>query len=350
MDKNYGIMSSVLVASSLATTSLHAATTCAEYSFIYNKTFDLGDGEGMETRQCNETNFKKGDAVFSKMQGMVKAGQHQQARKELARALSVNADVEYSKLQANAELCVRPSQAKSFETLVQQIGKNIAADAERAGNMHGAIDTAVTYCLYDEAARMHLILAEKKPTNIDAVRDAYAFGKKHQNNALTGKVRQIATNTSNSYLTEENNFFKTNMYNSYLLEQAISLLNAVDDKSGKDNVIKKAESRGDELAKQDNCRVLDSAIEYYKIAGNSKKIPPLKSRALKIGENLEKQGNLKPATVCYKTADADAKSSKLSDVIEVQSQKEQEKSEKNEKSRKEKFNKEQDDLEKELQL
>jgi len=38
MDKNYGIVSSVLVASILATTSLHAATPCAEYSFIYNKT------------------------------------------------------------------------------------------------------------------------------------------------------------------------------------------------------------------------------------------------------------------------------------------------------------------------
>ncbi|MDQ1362993.1 MAG: hypothetical protein QG652_853 [Pseudomonadota bacterium] len=349
MNKSYGRIFSILAAV-IAASPLQAAIKCDPYTFIYRSAFELGDGEGMETRQCNEANFNKGDATLKKLQDMVKAGHPQQAHKELERALSVNHEVEYRKWQANAEICVRPAQIKSFENLIQEIGKKMAAESERAGKTQQAIATNIHYCLHDEAARIHLAQAEKKPANTQAVRDAYAFGKQYARNPLMQNIRQIASTASNQYLTEENNFFKSNIYNSHLLEQAIKLHEAVEDKSGKDNIIKKAGLRGDELGRQDNCRILESAIGYYDVADNEKMISAIRNKAMKIGEGLEKQGNLKAAAACYETADAEEKSGKLRHAVEAESEKEQEKTKKNEKSRQEKFNREQDDLEKELQL
>jgi hypothetical protein len=350
MDKTHGIIASVLVISSLTATATQAAATCNQYAFIYSNTFTLGDGEGMETHQCNEKNLVNGDLAFTKLQEMIQAGQNRQARKQLDTYRNVNVSTEYIKFKPDAEMCVRPAKARAFESLMQQLGKNLAAEHERAGKPQAAIDTDVAYCLYDDAARIHLALAGKKPVYPATVGQAYQFGKAHNNNALMSKLRQIVSSTSNEYLAQEKNFYKSSIYNASLFTQALDLYNKVEDTNASNSLIKQSEARGDELAKQDNCRVLTAARDYYSVSNQNNKIQSVKNKAMKIGDDLEKKGNLKAAADCYNLAEADNKSQKLLQILEKQNVKQQAVIEKQESSRKQKFTREQDDLEKELGL
>ena len=128
--------------------SSQAASNCKQFAFIYQTSFIQGDGEGMQSHNCKETNFNVGDNLYSKMQSLTSAGKQDQALKELDRVLAINNNaVDDKSYQANAEICVRPSQKKSFEQLMQQIGKQKAAALERTSKHHEAINTDIDFCL-----------------------------------------------------------------------------------------------------------------------------------------------------------------------------------------------------------
>ena len=349
MEQPYRVMLSALVATILVTTDIQAAS-CPQYSFIHRTSFEQGDGEGMETHQCKEANFNKGDALLKKMQGMANAGQHQQARNELDRALAVNNDVEFNKFRVGDEICVRPAQKQSFESFMQQLGKKFAANAERTGKLDDAINIDVNYCLYDDAARIHLTAADKPGGDTNALKNARSFGKQYTHKSFHDKLHAIAGKQSQMHIDREKKFFSTSAYNPGFLGQAMAILDAVDDTTGKTRVAKLAETRGDDLARQNSCRILTFANEYYKIASQDTKIKALKTKALKIGADLEKQNNTNAAGVCYELAGDDSKASKMQQATDARAEKAEATLQKNEPARKTKFSKEQDDMEKELGL
>jgi hypothetical protein len=339
-----------LVAILLATTTLQAAESCKQFSFIYRTSFEQGDGEGMETHQCKESNFSKGDTLFKKMQGMLNADQPQQARQELERALAVNENVDFNKFKVNEELCVRPAQKKPFETLMQQLGKKFSANAENRGKLNDAININMRYCLYDDAARVHLIAAEKDSGDASALKFAQSFSKQYSSKSFNDKLQSIASKQSQAYIDRENKFFKTSSYSPMFLGQAVGIMDAVEDTAGKSKITKLAESRGDELATQNSCRILTIAREYYQIAHQDNKIKTLKTKAMKIGTDLEKQNNTQAASVCYELAGDDSRADKMQQATEAKAEKAEAALQKNEPARKAKFSKEQDDMEKELGL
>jgi hypothetical protein len=349
MEQPYGVMLLTLVATLLVTTGIQAAS-CPQYSFIHRTSFEQGDGEGMETHQCKEANFNKGDALLKKMQGMANAGQHQQARKELDRALAVNNDVEFNKFRVGEEICVRPAQKQSFESFMQQLGKKFAANAENTGKLDDAININVNYCLLDDAARLHLILAEKQISDARSLKNAQAFSKQYTNKTFREKLLAIANNRGKELVERENRFFKTAAYNPMFFGQAIDVFEAVEDTASKNRIAKLAETRGDELAVQNSCRILTSANEYYEIANQDKKIIALKGKALKIGADLEKQNNTRAAAVCYELSGDESKSEKMQQATDAKTEQAEAAMQKNEPARKAKFSKEQDDMEKELGL
>jgi hypothetical protein len=339
----------LIVATLLVTTDIQAAS-CPQYSFIHRTSFEQGDGEGMETHQCKEANFNKGDALLTKMQGMANAGQHQQARKELDRALAVNNDVEFNKFRIGEEICVRPAQKQSFESFMQQLGKKFAANAESTGKLDDAINIDVKYCLLDDAARLHLIQAEKQTGDTRSLKNAQAFSKLYTNKTFREKLLAIANHRGKELVERENRLFKTAAYNPMLFSQAIDVFETIDDTASKNRIAKLAEARGDELTAQSNCRILSSANEYYEIANQDKKIKALKEKALKIGADLEKQNNTSAAATCYELAGDDSRSEKMKQATAANSEKAEAAMQKNELARKAKFSKEQDDMEKELGL
>lgn len=349
MNRKYGLLLTACMLTLGTTPVLQAATPCKQFSFIYQSSFVLGDGEGMETHSCKESNYAVGDATFKKMQGMVNANQPDQARKELDRVLAVNHEVEYRYYKPNAELCVRPAQAKAFENLMQQIGQKKTAALERSNKYQDAIETSINYCLDDDAARIHLMLAEKNVGDTRALKSAYSFGKRYNNKTYHDKLLAIAGKQSKNHIDSENRFFTATAYNPMLLDQAVAILESVDDKAGMNRVVKLAESRGDELIKFDSCRMLNFASEYYKTARHETKLKALRAKASRMAAAMEKQ-NTRAAAECYELAGDESRAEKMHQATADREQQAEAAMQKNEPARKAKFDKEQQDLEKELGL
>jgi len=344
-----------------------AANTCEQnkFSFIYDKSFVTGDGEGMEDHACKESNFRHGDEAYQKVKALADAGKYQQAERAV---YSFRATPETSKWSPDMEVCVRPSLEKPLRALVEDVVKHDADAAEKAGRLAESIRIHDEYCHFAEAARVHVVRVKgatfrdggfnPNDSNDREYKDAYAYNRAHPFDNLRKALREVASDRVEQHRKiEEKRFtagppkgsFMPGFYVPENLEHALDWLPyAGDDGSQKKAIMAFAEKRGDTIFPQEGCQNLDSTIAYYKISGNQAKVKQATARGVSVGELYEKRGAYPAAAKCYEAAGDRDKAAHIEEVAGAQREQKAAEYEKSEKVRQKKFSKEQDDLEKEL--
>jgi hypothetical protein len=337
--------------------SPQAAETCEQqtFGFIYEKSFDIGDGEGMGTHACNETNFRHGDAAYKKMKSLADAGKYPQAEAVIGKGELARADGDNPNWKPDDADCVRPSMEKPFLALMMQIGQGRSDALEKRGDLLQAIRTHDAYCQFSESARIYTLRVKSAPfdrfgySHEQEFQDAYAYSKVHPFDSFIKELREIAAARAAKFRKLENELFQPTLYAPVNLEYALEWLPyAGDDGSQKKTIMTLAGQRGDMLASHEGCNDLGPTIEYYKIAGNQTKARQATAKAMRLSESFEKQGAYPAAAKCYAAAGAQDKAAHAEDMANAKREQNAATYEKNEQSRKEKFSKDQDDLEKEL--
>lgn len=353
MRKLHWIIGSVVASMSWAGT-VQAAETCelTKFDYIYNKTFTSGDGEGMETYTCKESNFRHGDSVYQEVKALAGAGKYKEAE---TGAYSTRVTEETSTWNPENEVCVRPSLEKPFRTLVDQIAKHNADAAEKAGELAAAIRIHDSYCQFAEAARGHVIRVKGAQfqqhgySQEREFQEAYAYSKAHPFESFIKELRQVAASRVERFRQIEEKFFAPYMYAPKNLVYAIEWLPyAGDDGSQKKAIMAFSERRGDTLAPPEGCNNMGPTIEYYKISSNQQKVKQATAKAMQMSAGFEAQGAYPAAAKCYEAAGAQDKAAHAEEMGNAKREQNAEAYEKNEKTRKEKFSKDQDNLEKEL--
>lgn len=339
-----------MAAAVLASFSAQAATTCPAFEFIYQQKFDYGDGEGFATHSCKETNFKIGDKVHDTVQEAVKSGQAQRAQAELSKALATNQCVTERTCKPDSEMCVRPALQKSFQSVLEQLGKQKAATMEKEARYADAIKTNNQYCMHDESTRIYRARIKAQPLDKNFHQQAVDFATGRADKTLLTELQQTATANTKKLIADENRIFSAGLFAASMFSEALQWVPNTGNNKLITEIMTLADKRGDTLIARDGCLPIEPAIDYYEVAGQTNKIIQAKSRALKFGEQFEKEGSLPAAASCYDAADADAKQNAVSKKVEARREKQEVQNQKSEKVRKEKFTKEQDDLEKELGL
>lgn len=345
-----------------------AAETCEQnrFGFILDNTFTLGgDGEGMETHPCSESNYGHGDSLYKKVKALADAGKADEAKatveKELeeADAQAEGGEDEYGRSiarQPDKAVCVRPSLEKGFLALMGNIAQQRADKAEKAGRLVDAIRIHDESCQFAEAARIHAARVKAAPLQGNGYsqgesefKDAWAYSRAHPFDNLKKTLREVATSRADHFHKAEAKMFAPGMYQpEYLAREIEWLPYAGDDGSRKKAVMALAEQRGDALAKDEGCLNMASTLEYYRISGNQAKVKQATAKAMALSEDYEKKGAYPAAAKCYEAAGAKDKAAHAEELAGAEREQKAAEYEKKEKVRQKKFSKEQDDLEKEL--
>lgn len=308
---------------------------------------------GEDGSVCYQADAEEDDAYLKKAEAMINAGQ-------LKKAFDV-AD------KGTPHGCLKNGLERRFAIILRTY-KKLGQQAEKAGKFHEAFNyyyypskhyfSNGTFREHEkqysevDAQRAMLAYARSKANNTDVITEAVRYFEAWENKPPQYKeVIALAEHGGKQQLKKENKEFSAKKYS-----QAFELLKKAQKwfelTKNEQPVHIRAKQRVDNLLAQTSYNAIEQAMNYTDIVylGNNYKqsYAAARSRADKLGVEAERNGNLGLAERFYSLAGDDAKhDAVMKKQSAMQERKEQEK-EQAEMKRQEKFNKDQNTLEKEL--
>jgi hypothetical protein len=232
------------------------------------------------------------------------------------------------------------SDGRRLEALKKRVAKAVAADAEATGSLDDAFDWYSRAQSWSDAGRMQRKLVDSRPDDVDTVSRAIDFFVQQSDAVQEKAIRaHAAKNVEKALAEEEKQFASAGRDSLQALDRAMNWTYYA--RTGEDLVRARAASRGDVLAKEDGRKFLELALAYYDRAEKPDEAEKVRSKARGLARRHESEGAGQLAADYYTIAGDDGKA----DAVRNQTEKRQAAVEE---TRKKTFQKEQDDLEKEL--
>ncbi len=248
----------------------------------------------------------------------------------------------YAALNEFDSMCLAREPGKRHESMRKRIGLQLGQQEEKQNRLGAAFDWYKDSGNGDEADRVKTKQVNATPRDRNLVSGAIDHFKYKDNNARVAELRQLAAKNVDLELAAEDKAFAARKESFEELESAQGWLYYVVDGAGK-KVRERAEQRGDTLLKEDIVRHLENANRYFGLADAKQKEKALKKKAMRLGQEAEKRGEVNQAAGFYSLADESDKGNALQKRADAENKKVEEK-------RQKKFSKDQDDLEKQLGL
>lgn len=229
---------------------------------------------------------------------------------------------------------------RRVDALRQRVGKALGGEEEKNGRLEKAFNWYSQARLDADADRVRLLQVKAKPEDPAVFSTVYEHFKYREAEATLKDLRAIAAKNADKMLAEEERAFAARKESFQELEIAGAWLRYLGDDQLK-RIADRAEKRGDMLAENDGYSVLERALRYYGIADKPRKTRQVQDKALRLADGYAKTGETTTAVRFYSLAGAEDKAMDLEKRTEQAKQKK-------EGQRQEQFQKEQDDLEKEL--
>jgi len=274
---------------------------------------------------CSSEEHRAADAAFQRAQAAEAAG-------DAARALALARD-------GNVTFC---ADGRSVQALVSRVTLRLGKDAEAAGNSARAFDYFVSGGHLAEARRIALSRLRAAPADRSLAESMLAFMR---SNDLADGVALILDNVraqAERLLAEEAKAFTVRTPHRELLQSALEWLRLAGDEHPA-SVRKRASERGDQLAALDYPYALQQAIAYYEMADRADGEAAVRAKARMLAEQKEGSDGWAEAVELFQIAGDAGRAEALE-------QKRRAQAERSEETRKQKFEAEQEDLEKELGL
>ena len=302
----------------------------------------LATGAARADDVCTAAEYQAGEADLARAQAAEAAGN---AAEALRIALNVRGCVDDESAQRN--LIVRNS---------HQLGQA----AEAAGNLEAAFDYyngAIIYEQYENpkpfdvlanARRVALARIEAAPTDRQLASQVLQFMNYHQLADGVDEILRHIDAQARRVLAEEERVFTINVPQKELLTEvedwlAAAILTGVPELDGKTRAALMARylARGDQFAALDYHTALERALYYYEDAERADKQESVRAKARQLADQRAAGDNWAEAARLYELAGDTDKAQALTERREASAAEQ-------EAERKEKFQAEQDDLEKEL--
>ncbi len=271
------------------------------------------------------TKQPKADAQLKKAQELQKAGKSREAH---AAASQVDMD------------CV--GNMNAVDALKKSAAGVIAADEEQKARYAEAFDWYRRADRATDAGRMQRKLVATKSDDINTVAKAISYFHDIGDAAGEKDMRAHAMkNVDNALAAEEKQFASVGKNSLDALGKARDWSNYAD--AGKARAMARADQRGDTLAAEESRTFLELALNYYGFAEKKDKQQKLRDKARGLGDRAAAKGETELAVGYYHIAGENDKAQALRKRGEQQQAQTEE-------ARKKQFSKEQDELEKELDL
>jgi len=228
---------------------------------------------------------------------------------------------------------------KAAEAMLKRLSKQLGINAEASGDLENAFNYFARGGWFDDAQRVGLKQLAAAPADFELASRLMSFMQQHEFQGGADKVRESARLQAQQLLAEEQRAFAVRGPRLDLLKKTQDWLQLGGDPIGP--VVERALQRGDSYLALDYAYALEQALDYYDFAGREDKIAEVRAKARKLADQLANGDNWAAAVQLYQIAGD-------SDQAEQLEARRQADATATEETRKEEFQKEQDDLEKEL--
>jgi hypothetical protein len=225
--------------------------------------------------------------------------------------------------------------------MIGRLGRLLGERAEKAGKLDEAFQWFSESGHPDDADRVAMKRVDRKPDDRQVFQRAFCYFTGRRAEPYLARMRDIASRNAAAALADEEKAFAAREESMEELTRARSWLLYADPETVKTRA--RAVQRGDALAREEGRRHLQTAIEYYRFAGDAKKERAVRDQARAQGEAAQARGEAKLAADWFRIAGDDARAGEVAKSAEASQ-------EKTEKKRQKQFKKETDALEKELGL
>lgn len=273
---------------------------------------------------CSPEDRREGRAAYDRARAADKAGRVEAA---------------YRDARVAAGICGHDQ--KGSEEMVHRLGRVLGERAEKAGKLDEAFDRFSESGHAADADRVMMKKVDARPADHALFQNALGYFKNRGAEPYLARMRDIASRHVAAALADEEKAFAARQESIEELQRARGWLGHVDPEYAKTRA--RAVQRGDALAREEGRRHLQTAIEYYRFAGEAKKEKAVRDRARAQGEAALARGEGKLAADWFDVAGDGVRAGEVAKAAEAQQ-------EKAEKKRQKKFKKETDALEKELGL
>jgi hypothetical protein len=230
---------------------------------------------------------------------------------------------------------------KTAEALVRRVSEKLGRKAEADGDLKAAFNYFNTGGFPDDARRVGLKQLAAAPGNFSLCSDLLVFMQENGFAEGAAAVRENARQQAQELLSEEERTFAVRNPQKDLLEKARNWLQLAGEPVAP--VEARAVQRADGYLALDYAFALQQAMEYYEFAGRSDKIEAVRAKARRLADQLADGDNWAAAVELYQIAGDSERAEELAARRQASAAETEE-------ARKEEFQKEQDDLEKELDL
>lgn len=232
--------------------------------------------------------------------------------------------------------------ADGLGAVLKRTATAIGSEEEKKARFQEAFDWYQSAGSSADSARMQRKLVQTKPEDTNVIRVAIDFFKRAGDSASEKETRAIALkNLERALADEEKNF-------NGVAGDTLSDLGRARDwaryaGSGEDRAVARAEKRGTSLSAEDGHLFLEHALKYYTFTGNKAKEQTVREKARRLADRAAgKRENELAAKYFFIAGDKEKGKSLEKQAAQQSAQTEQ--------ARRGKFQKEQDDLEKQLNM
>jgi len=269
--------------------------------------------------------------------------QHRVARAGLgnAQAAEKSGDLVAALKQVDTEDVLGCGDYKAAAALLGRVAKQLGFDAEAKGDLKASFHYFTKAGLFDDAKRVGLKQLANTPSDFEFASSLKTFMKDHELKDGFDKVREHARQQAQRLLAEEEGAFTERSPRLDLLQQAREWVQLAEDPTG--SVDERALRRGDGYFALSYAYALEQALEYYGFANREDKSTAVRDKARGLADQLADGDNWLSAVELYQIAGDQERAEQLEERRKADAAI-------TEKERKDQFQKEQDDLEAELDL
>lgn len=228
------------------------------------------------------------------------------------------------------------------EAMFKRLTQRLGGEAETAGRNREAFDYYRQGSHDADARRVGLAQLKAAPADTSWAEQLMTFMRNTNDTAGIDEVRRHATVQAQRLLAQEEKSFAIRAPHEELLEEARGWLRMAGDDDAA-AVRQRALVRADQFAALDYHYALEQALNYYEMAGRTDKQAAVRNKARKIADGLAGGDNWAAAAELYELAGDSGHAEALRTAREASAASKEE-------ARKGEFQKEQEDLEKELGL
>jgi len=282
-------------------------------------------------------------AVPLRADDICSAEEHSSANANLSRAREAESSgdlVTALKLVSNNDLAYC-GDYKAASAMLKRVTEQLGRKAEASGDLKAAFNYFTRGEWFDDAKRVGLKQLAAAPGDFGLASSLMSFMQQHDLRDGVEKVRENARQQAQQLLAEEDRTFSVRMPHRDLLEKARDWLQLAGDPVV--SVDERALQRGDSFLALDYVYALQQALDYYEFVGRADQVAAVRAKARRLADQLADGDNWAAAVELYQIAGDSERAEQLAARREANAAATEE-------TRKEEFLKEQDDLEKELDL